>query len=302
MGYRIPVGVPAIVPVMVTELRRYRDLLADGVSRGRINRLSNKGDIVRVGRGIYGLADADRDDCLRALFLRLPPGAALGFQSAAAVYGFGTAPGPTVHVVVPAGTVRPRIQSVRVHEAVVPVADAGVLDGIPCVPAARCAVDLARTVRRIDALPVLDAALRSRTCSPADLAAEVLRHDGLRGVRQARELVPLADPRPECRQESQVRLIVIDSGLPAPEPQLWVYDDYGAPRYRLDLGYEQYRVGLEYDGMSHVERSRMCADRDRMNWLDAHGWTMRYFTDQDLYRRPSYIVAQVRSALAVATA
>ena len=57
-------------------------------------------------------------------------------------------------------------------------------------------------------------------------------------------------------------------------------------------------MGVEYDGMSHLDRERFRYDRDRANWLDAQGWTMRYFTDRDLYRRPEYIVDSVRAALA----
>jgi hypothetical protein len=283
---------------MTSDLRRYRDLLATGATRGQVDEQIKDGELVRASRGVYGKGDLAASDSLRALFLRLPPGSVLGFRSAAAMYGFDVRPDAAVDVVVPAGTVRPRIRGVRVHEAVVPVEEHVALAGIPCVPAARCAVDLARTRRRLDALPVLDAALRANACTPAELAAEVLRHQGLKGVRQARELIPLADPRPECRQESQLRLVVIDAGLPVPEPQLWVCDEYGTRLYRLDLAYQQERVGLEYDGMSHLDRRRLRGDRDRMNWLDDHHWTMRYFTDRDLYQRPSYIIAQVRSALA----
>ena len=38
-------------------------------------------------------------------------------------------------------------------------------------------------------------------------------------------------------------------------------------------------------------------DRDRANWLAAQGWTMRHFTDRDLYHRPDHIVDTVRAAL-----
>jgi hypothetical protein len=282
---------------MASELRRYRDLLAGGATRAQVSGQIDNGGFVRASRGVFGLGGAGTEDGLRALFLRLPPGSALGYQSAAAMYGFDTPP-EVVHVVVPAGTVRPRILGVRMHEAVLPVEEVTTQSGVPCVAAARCAVDLARTLRRFDALPLLDAVLRARACTPDDLAVEVLRHQGLKGVRQARELVPLADPRPECRQESQLRLVVIDAGLPVPVPQLWVWDAYGVPVYRLDLGYERQRVGLEYDGRSHLERRRLHGDRERMNWLDDHDWTMRYFTDRELYGRRAYIVSTVRSALA----
>lgn len=282
---------------MATELRRYRDLRSDGATRGRLYGQVDAGRLVRASRGVYGLGGVVTNDSLRALFLRLPPGTALGFQSAAKLFGFDVRPDPAVHVVIPAGTVRPRIRGVRVHEAVIPVEDPVILAGVPCVPAARCVVDLARGVRRLDVLPVLDAALRAQACTVDDLTVEMLRHHGLKGIRQVRELVPFADPRSECRQESQLRLVIIDAGLPVPEPQLWVCDEYGAPLYRLDLGYRRQRLGLEYDGVSHLDRVRLRQDRERVNWLDAHGWTMRYFTDRDLYHRRSYIVSTVRAAL-----
>ncbi|MEV0805187.1 DUF559 domain-containing protein [Micromonospora sp. NPDC050200] len=150
----------------------------------------------------------------------------------------------------------------------------------------------------MDALPVLDAAIRSGAVTQGELVAELSAHRALRGVRQARELVPLADGRAECRQESQLRLVLVDGRLPPPEPQLWVHDRDGIRRYRLDLGYRERRIGIEYDGLSHLDRERLRHDRDRMNWLHANGWRMRYFTDRDLYRRPAHIVATIRAALA----
>ncbi|MFC7544782.1 endonuclease domain-containing protein [Plantactinospora sp. GCM10030261] len=235
---------------------------------------------------------------LRALFLCLPEVAVLAGLSAARRFGFGVLREDAVHIQLPPDVSRPRLPGLIVHHGVLPLPEPVMVRGIPCVPPARCAVDLARTVRRLDALPVLDAALRSDLVTPDGLHAEVDRHRGLRGVRQARELVPLADGRAECRQESQLRLVLIDARLPAPEPQVWVCDDWGNRRYRIDLGYEERRVGVEYDGMSHLDRDRLRYDRERSNWFDARGWTMRYFTDRDLYRRPDYIVALVRAALA----
>jgi hypothetical protein len=158
-------------------------------------------------------------------------------------------------------------------------------------------VDVARQGHRLDAIAILDATLRSGLSTPDDLAREVARHSGLRGVRRARDLVRLADGRAECAQESHLRLIIVDGGLPAPEPQLWVHDRDGYPVYRLDLGYRDRKVGLEYDGRSHATVGRLAADRARMNWLSAHGWDMRYFTAHDLYGSPGLVIATVRAAL-----
>jgi hypothetical protein len=246
---------------------------------------------------VYADRALDDEDALRALFLCLPPEAMLARQSAARRYGIDVPREDAVHIYLPPEVARPRLPGLVVHHAVLPVQNPTVIRGIPCVPPARCAVDLARTVRRLDALPVLDAVLRAGLASPEELQAEVHRHSGLRGVRQARELVVLADGRAECRQESQLRLVLIDGGLPPPEPQIWVHDRDGIPRFRIDLGYREQRVGIEYDGVTHLDRDRFRSDRERMNWLDSQGWTMRYFTDRDLYRRPGHIVATVRAAL-----
>ncbi|MFI6262025.1 DUF559 domain-containing protein [Micromonospora sp. NPDC051006] len=200
-------------------------------------------------------------------------------------------------MIVPAGVVVPRIRGIVVHEAVLPVRGAVRLAGVHCAPAARCAVDLARTVRRMDAMPLLDLCLRVGACRPEELLTEVMRHARLRGVCQARQLVRLADPRSECRQESQLRLLLIDGGLPAPEPQLWVRDRNGIPLYRLDLGYRTRRVGVEYDGRTHLDRDRLRRDRSRMNWLAANGWRLRYFTDVDLYQQPQQILATITPLL-----
>jgi very-short-patch-repair endonuclease len=180
---------------------------------------------------------------------------------------------------------------------VLPVPEPVEVMGFRCVPAARCAVDIARTVRRNDALPVLDAALPSGASNREDLVAELTRHDGLRGIRQARELVGFADERAQCRQESQLRLVLRDAGLPVPEPQVPVYDEYGWERFVVDLGYRKERVGVEYDGKSHLDRARLRADRRRHNWLESRGWAMRYSTDEDLYRRPDLVARTVRAAL-----
>jgi very-short-patch-repair endonuclease len=281
---------------MATNLRRSSDLI-EASSRQMVRTQITRGVLVRVRRGVYAHQAAGADGDLEALFLCLPPQAMLTRQSAAHRCGLDVRVDGKVHVHLPPHVARPRLPGLVVHHGVLPVLKPVLVDGIPCVPPARWAVDLARTARRLDALPVLDAAIRLGLVLPSELYAEVLRHSGLKGIRQARELVRVADGRAECRQESQLRLVLIDGGLPPPELQVWVHDQHGIPRYRVDLGYSERKVGIEYDGASHLDRERLRYDRERANWLDANGWTMRYFTDRDLYRRPSHIVSTVRDAL-----
>ncbi|MBQ1044667.1 DUF559 domain-containing protein [Micromonospora sp. C32] len=280
---------------MSTQLWRTRELMRV-LTVKRVRTQVGREELIRVRRGVYASAPCDDEGELRALLLCLPDGAMLAMQSAARRHGFGVLRESAVHVQLPPEVAKPRLPGLVVHHSVLPVRPV-VVGGLLCVPAAQCAIDLARGVRRMDALPVLDAALRSGAVDVDDLAAELPLHRALRGVRQARDLVPRADGRAECRQESQLRLLLLDDGLPAPEPQMWVHDRYGIPRFRIDLGYRERRVGVEYDGLSHLDREHMRYDRDRINWLDANGWRMRYFTDRDLYRRPSHILTTLRAAL-----
>jgi hypothetical protein len=104
-------------------------------------------------------------------------------------------------------------------------------------------------------LSTLDAALAAAACTPDDLATELALHDRLKGIRQARELVPLADPRAQCRQESHLRLILHDGGVTGLVPQHRVTDDEGAITYYLDLADVRRRIGIEYDGSSHLDRT-----------------------------------------------
>jgi hypothetical protein len=227
------------------------------------------------------------------------------FHTAAALHGFGIVESPLIHITVPAGSRVPQIRGISAHQHTVAIAGSTNVLGLRCVPAARCAIDLARTVGRADALAILDATLRLgkydgddlEFLDEAALRAEVELHDGQRGVRQVRELLDLADGRVECRQESNLRLVIHDGKLPMPVPQYGVLDDAGWVRYRVDLAYEEERVGVEYDGSSHLDRPRLRQDRIRHNWLSSRGWVLRYFTDEDLYRRTDLIVPTVREAL-----
>jgi very-short-patch-repair endonuclease len=259
--------------------------------------------IARPYRGLYllGPTPPDLADLAKAALAVAPPHAVVGFHTAAALLGFGVVTSADVHLVVPAGTAFPQRRGITVHQSVVPIGPFAVR-GIRCTSPARTAIDLARVLPRPDALAVLDAALASQTCTPAELAEEVRRHRRLKGFRQASALVPLADGRAECAQETHLRLILRDARITSLVPQVPVRDRYGRVLYRLDLADEHLRVAAEYDGLSHLDRDRLRTDRARHNFLAAQHWRMRYFTDVDLYRRPDYVVRTVRAALADALA
>jgi very-short-patch-repair endonuclease len=273
------------------------DLVSGGVTERAVRWRSTNGRINRVHRGAYLLGPdlPDLLDRIRAALLVAPAQAVVGYHTAAALFGFGIVSSPDIHLVVPMGGPVPRRPGIEVHESAHPVDKPVSMLGVPCTPAARCVIDLARALCRPDALSTVDAALAAAACTADDLVEELTLHRGLRGVRQAREVIAIADPRAECRQESHLRLILHDGGI-VMVPQYHVGDEYGFVNYYLDLADPVRRVGVEYDGASHLDRERLRHDRERHNWLEGNGWRMRYFTDRDLYRRPDAIVRIVRTA------
>ncbi|MEV0394559.1 hypothetical protein [Polymorphospora rubra] len=242
-------------------------------------------------------ARPDLLDVIRGTLRVTPPAAVVAHHTAAQLHGFGVVPVRSVHVAVPGGTPVPQRRGVTAHESVLPFGDLTEVCGLPCLPAPRTAVDLARTLPRPDALAILDAALRSGAVTVETLTAELVRHDRLRGIRQARELAAIASPLAECRQETHLRLVLHDGRLPAPAPQLGVADEWGVERHRTDLGYLRQRVGVEYDGIAHLDRRGSRLDPRRHDWLTRQGWTIRYVSDDDLYRRPDLLVSAVRATL-----
>lgn len=165
------------------------------------------------------------------------------------------------------------------------------VDGVRLTSPARTAIDLAckdcrRRGGRRKALATLDAFMRVCGVTHDELQQVLLRFRGRRGVRQARAVVPLADPRAESEGESWPRMEIIDHGLPVPELQHWVLVD-GRPTYRLDMAYPKHRVAVEYDGQEFHEginehgSDRRELDEARRSWLREHGWTVIVLTKRD---------------------
>ncbi len=144
--------------------------------------------------------------------------------------------------------------------------------GVRVTTPARTAVDLACKLSARDGLAALEAFMREFGITHMDLRRLLVRYFRRRGVRQARPLVAMADPRSESSGESWTRYEILTHGLPAPEPQHWIEVD-GIPTFRLDLAYPRHRIAVEYDGQEfHSSDSDREHDRRRRAWLRQHGW------------------------------
>lgn len=137
--------------------------------------------------------------------------------------------------------------------------------------------------------------------TPTDIEAVIAGHPGARGLTRLRRVVPLLDAGAESPQETRTRLALIDAGLPKPLTQIRVFDEFGDFVARLDMGYEEIRVGIEYDGPQHwTDRQQRDRDIDRYSALLALGWTVVRASSDLLRYRQGTFVARVVAAMQAA--
>jgi hypothetical protein len=204
---------------------------------------------------------------------------------------------PVLECVVPRGVVLPRRQGLRVREAALPRRDRYRLHDVRCLRPTRAVADLLRRLPLAEAVVVADASRRARLCTEQQLRDELLAHAKLRGVRQARDVLDLSDPRAESPPESRVRLLLVQAGL-APVPQYDVFGPDGDWLARVDLAFPELRIAVEYDGRAVHERADVFTrDRQRQNALVAAGWVVLRFSAEDLRLRKAQIVQTVLAAV-----
>ncbi len=170
--------------------------------------------------------------------------------------------------------------------------------GVPVTTPARTAFDLGRRKGLASALIRVDALANATNLNEADVERLALRHSGVRGIVQLRQILRLMDGGAESPQETRTRLLLVRSELPKPETQILVSDRYGYPFARLDMGYRELKVAVEFDGAQHwTNPAQRTADIDRYAELAALGWLIVRVSSDLLRYRPEVVVARVCCAL-----
>lgn len=247
------------------------------------------------------LTDAlDERERLAALATLLPDDAAWSGATAAWLWGAPLDLPRRAHVALTPRPVLPRRPEFVVHERRLQAEDVTDLDGLRVTSPAQTFLDLAAVLPPDRLLAVGDALCRPRPCTtPPDAAVLVdrlTRATRARGVRRARVVAPHVDGRSGSPQESRMRWCLIDSDLPAPDLQVPIRDAWGVPLVHGDLGYEVWRLLLEYEGRQHAERDQFGRDIDRYSLSAADGYLVLRFAEQHV-RNPWVVVDRTRRAL-----
>ena len=134
----------------------------------------------------------------------------------------------------------------------------------------------------------------------ADVEALALTSPAAAVVRRLRSALKLVDGGAESPQESRVRLLLVGAGLPRPETQIEFTDEFGMARIRVDMGWREWRVAVEYDGVQHwSDRYQRSWDIDRIAMLEAMGWAV-VRVSAEMLSRPDVIIERVRTKLKAA--
>jgi hypothetical protein len=173
--------------------------------------------------------------------------------------------------------------------------------GVPVTSPARTAFDLGRHAGPVSAVIAIDSLAKATALTVDDVGALIDAHRGARGIKQLRQVLGLVDAGAESPQETKTRLAIIAAGLPKPQTQLVVRNEWGAVLARIDMGWEQWRVGVEYDGAQHWTDPRIRAnDIDRTAELERRGWRIIRVSADLLRNRPDILAARIREVLRAA--
>ena len=231
---------------------------------------------------------------LEAAWRRLPAGAAFSGLTAAWLNGLDVEPCSPIEATVPprAGVSGRAGVALRRSELNGDVVNRR---GVCATSMSRTIADVCGTRHVVEAVVLADAALHKRLIRLSDLRSWATSNPRRHGIRNLRRLLDLVEPAAESPMESRLRMTLVLGGLPRPRAQVSIHDESGRFAGRIDLFYEQERLGIEYDGAIH--RDSLAQDNRRQNSLIAAGVTLLRFTAADVLGNPGAVVNQVRSFL-----
>ncbi|UXA18594.1 endonuclease domain-containing protein [Mycobacterium sp. SMC-4] len=247
-----------------------------------------------IFRDVYVGKNVELTARIKAEGAWLATGAVLGGMSAAAVFGT-----KWIDPAAPAEIIRPDrhcAAGILAHSWSLGAGETCLVGGVSATTPARTAFDIGRSRPPDQAIPVIDALMNATRVSAAEVARVAAAHPGARGVRRLSQVLDFVDGGAESPRETTLRLILVRGGLPRPETQI----AFRELRIRVDMGWREWKVAVEYDGVQHWNDRRQRAwDIERSVLLESVGWTV-VRVSSDMLGRREVIVERVRSKLRAA--
>lgn len=300
---------PSIPPTVQALLEQQHHLITPahvrdlGYPTSSLARLRDAAILERLDGRVHGTVGVPMTWPRRMLatVLAAGQGAQASHRAVARLLGVATYEGAAVELTVPSKRKFTRPGAI-VHQsrdlAYVPPIH---MDGIPCTPPRRLAVDIGAVLGETAYTTVIRDLRRSHGVSWKQLAAILELHsrrgrNGCGPLRRQLERYHGIDGIPDTTLEQVFLDDLIDAGHPPPTCQHIVPQPYGDP-FRLDFAWIPVRLDVEIDGPHHrtVEARRRDARRDAV--LRRLGWEVLRFDEERVMYAPGGVLLEVRRTL-----
>lgn len=298
-----------------------QQLLRAGITRPAVSQAVREGLVLHLGAGVYG--SAPLPDPPRFVVTHAGPAPAYVIRVLAALYALGETatasgrtaaalrgwgmfvePARTVEVSVPHGRGRASGAQVRLRqrrrlarERWEPGPGA---QGIWVTTALQTVLDCCLALPLLEAVVVLDSALRAKAVTVEEVNRAAGRLAGHRDAARARRVLLLCDPASGSVLESVLRVRMVLAGITSFASQYDIAGRRGQPVLRVDFCAEEVRLLIETDGARwHPDPPR---DQARDNTLAARGWRVQRFTWSQVVHEPELVLELIREALEWRTA
>lgn len=229
-------------------------------------------------------------DEITAATLAMPGRAQLSHVSRVQALGLDIGDHAPIHFTV-SGDLHLALEGIFLHRtAVLPP-----LDEVGVTPASAFA-QFCATARLIDAIVVGDWLLRHRHMTVIEVSELAARDRWRPGARQARSVLRHLDGRSRSPKESEMRPLIVFSGLPAPEINADV--EHGGKRIAIvDFLFRYWRLVLEYEGRQHALDPRQF-QIDITRYADLRRASCEYLqVTSKMLQRPRALVLVIYRAL-----
>jgi hypothetical protein len=269
---------------------------SEALAARRLSRYELRRRYVALHQDVYVPRDAEVTAALRAkaCWLRSRRRGILAGFSASALHGARWIdPSRPAEII---DTNRRKTRGVQVWEERIEPDEITLVDGMRATTPARTAVDLARRHPKGIAIAALDALVQATELKMADVELLVDRYRGRHGMKSARGALELVDGGAQSPKETWLRLLLISAGFPRPQTQIAVHNEWGWAEAYLDVGWEDIKVAVEYDGDQHrSSRYQYLKDIRRLEMLERCGWIVVRVVAED---HPDDVLSRVALARA----
>lgn len=264
----------------------------EAIAAGELTRGQLRWNYTAIHPNVYVAKDVRRhlDTYAEAAWLWTGRTGIIAGQAAAGLYGVrGIDPETSIEMI---GRHRRERRGVIIRNERIDPTEVTTVMTLPVTSPARTALDLARRSPRTRAVEHLDALARITRVTIGEVLALADKYAGARGVRQARDTVELMDGGAQSARETQVRLLLLDAGIPKPDTGIVLADDDWETS--VPIGWPEAKVAVVLDDDPDTSEFGLVVNAAHDECLQRLGWFRVRVAPR---HTPRSIIYRVRQAL-----